>query len=68
MGPVLDVCDDDDLCVCVSMDFLINMERPLSVKFIGFFVFCSDLLRLTGNPKDDYENLSFLLSKSFSCI
>ena len=48
------------------MNFLINLEHSFCVKFVGFFVFCSDLVRLLGNPNDDYENLSFLFSKSFS--
>jgi len=45
----------NNLCVCVN--FLINVERSLNVKSVGFFMFCSDIARLTGNPKDDYENL-----------
>jgi hypothetical protein len=37
------------------MKFLTNLELSLCVKFVGFFVFCSDLVRLSGSPKDDYE-------------
>jgi hypothetical protein len=47
------------------MNFLMNLERALCVKFVGFFVFCSDLVHLLGNLNNDYENLSYYSANPF---